>query len=230
VHFQQLSWRVRHDWGHAGARRAAQRGDAVVVVDLMRFSSACAVAVARGVWLRPVAEPPADPAARRWLSPLSYEGVAPGMRLELWSPNGATCCALAERAPRVWVGALVNAAAVAGAVSRWLAGSERAVTVLSAGERWAEPADDGALRFAIEDYLGAGAILSRLDASLPRSPEARVCEAAWQGSAAHVRELLLGSGSGQELLARGREAELELLMRIDSLDSAPVIRDGWIGP
>jgi 2-phosphosulfolactate phosphatase len=175
VHFEQRPYRVRHDWGHAGARRAAARGDGIVVVDVMRFSTACAVAVARGVSLRPCAEPQPDPDARRWLSPLSYAEVEPGTHLDLWSPNGATCCALAEQAPRVWVGALVNAGAVAEDVSRWMVDSERAVTVLSAGERWARPAEDGALRFALEDYLGAGAILSRLDAELSRSPEARVC-------------------------------------------------------
>jgi 2-phosphosulfolactate phosphatase len=221
---------VRHDWGWEGACRAAARGDGLVVVDVMRFSTATAVAVARGVLLRPCAEPLADPAARRWLSPLAYEGVEPGTQIVLWSPNGATCCTLAEQAARVWVGALVNAGAVAQGVSRWMATSGRAVTVLSAGERWAEPGRDGALRFAIEDYLGAGAILARLDPEQPRSPEAQVCEAAWKASASRVRELLLGSESGQELLAKGRLQEIELAARLDSLDSVPVVQDGWIRP
>ena len=53
------------------------------------------------------------------------------------------------------------------------------VTILACGERWKQPNEDGELRFAIEDYLGAGAILSALPAALARSPEARVCQGAF---------------------------------------------------
>ncbi len=62
----------------------------------------------------------------------------------------------------LFVGALVNAAAVGRAVSSILARTEAAVTVVACGERWPAPTDDGELRVAIEDYLGAGAILWRL--------------------------------------------------------------------
>jgi 2-phosphosulfolactate phosphatase len=54
------------------------------------------------------------------------------------------------------------------------------VTVIACGERWPAPADAGELRVVIEDYLGVGAILSRLPFS--KSPEARMCEAAFLGA------------------------------------------------
>ena len=61
----------------------------------------------------------------------------------------------------------------ASAVGRWLHdrgyGTDRAVAVLPAGERW----PDGSLRPALEDLLGAGAVLQALDASREAcSPEA----------------------------------------------------------
>src|SRR5436305_1051829 len=71
-------------------------------------------------------------------------------------------------------GALLNAAAVAGYLADLLAlDANTAITALASGERWQTPSEDGDLRFALEDYLGAGAILSGLPASL-QSPEALV--------------------------------------------------------
>jgi hypothetical protein len=91
--------------------------------------------------------------------------------------------------PHLLVGALVNAWAVAEAVARIVADADRhsegaggrplSVTVLACGERWKQPNEDGELRFAIEDYLGAGAILAALPSRLSRSPEALVCQGAF---------------------------------------------------
>jgi len=58
--------RIGLDWGHDGAARAAARGDVLVVVDVLSFSSAAATAVHRGVELLPCGwyEDPAELAAR----------------------------------------------------------------------------------------------------------------------------------------------------------------------
>ena len=96
----------------------------------------------------------------------------------LASPNGATCSRYAGQVPYLFVGALVNAQATALAVSKVLEKNEaQNVTVIACGERWKTPLEDGALRFAVEDYLGAGAILSYLQCE--KSLEARVCEGAF---------------------------------------------------
>ncbi len=179
----QQPYRCRLEWGRDGARRASARRDILVIVDTLRFSTAVVTAVHHGAIIYPC-DPTDDPealarhvravvAAYRQdmlglgthpysLSPLSYDEAPAGTRIVLPSPNGAVCSRYGRDAPYLFVGALVNAAAVGRAVSSILARTEAAVTVIACGERWRAPADDGELRVAIEDYLGSGAILSRL--------------------------------------------------------------------
>src|SRR5205823_5770038 len=104
------------------------------------------------------------------------------------------------------IGCLLNASAAAEAVSRYLAGHGN-VTILACGERWQEPGYNEDLRFAIEDSLGAGAVLAGLEAE--KSPEARVCEAAFRGCRDALRELLWHCGSGRELRERGFPGDVE---------------------
>ena len=141
----------------------------------------------------------------------------------LASPNGATCSQYGRSVPHLLVGALVNAWAVAEAVATILASTELSVTVLACGERWRQPSEDGELRFAIEDYLGAGAILSALPASLGRSPEARICEAAFQAVSDDIERVLLESGSGRELRAMGYPEDVEHSARLNVYDAVPVM-------
>src|SRR5699024_6342045 len=80
-------------------------------------------------------------------------------RLVLPSPNGSTITAnLDESGARVVVGCLRNSAAVAEVIAARLEQGD-SVAVVAAGERWR---DDDSLRPALEDHLGAGAVLSAL--------------------------------------------------------------------
>ena len=165
--FSQTEHRCRHEWGRDGARRAAARGDILVVVDILSFSTTVVTAVEHGIHIYPcghgeeedrAAAPGAVRAVHRRdvpergrfsLSPLSFLGAEPGTRVLLASPNGATCSRHAHDLPHLLVGALVNAAAVARRANSLLATTELGITVLSCGERWDEPGEDGALRFAL---------------------------------------------------------------------------------
>src|SRR5262245_38477945 len=174
--------RARLDWGHDGAARAATRGDVLVVVDVLSFSSAAATAVHRGVDLRPcgleedpitiAAQHGADAAVGRRevpsrgrysLSPLTFVDAPRGARVVMKSPNGATCVRHASSLQTILVGSLLNAAATARAARSESERTGRPITVLACGERWRAPGTDGPLRFAVEDLLGAGAVLAGLE-------------------------------------------------------------------
>ena len=76
---------------------------------------------------------------------------------------------------------------------------------MPAGERW----PDGSLRPAIEDLLGAGAILTQLNGH--RSPEANLAAVAFERVADHLLEQLLLSSSGRELVECGFVRDVELM-------------------
>jgi 2-phosphosulfolactate phosphatase len=232
----QQTYRCRFDWGRAGVRRAALRRDIVAVVDVLRFSTAVVTAVEQGALIYPCA--PADDAdelARRVgaevagyrldtaphrysLSPASYDRIAPGTRVVLPSPNGAACSRAAQEAPYVLIGALVNAQAVGAAVSVLMKETDRVVTIIACGERWP----------AVEDYLGAGAILSYL--LLDKSPEARVCEAAFLATRDQLEELVRESISGRELHHKGLGADVERAAQLNLYNTVPILRHERLEP
>ena len=90
----------------------------------------------------------------------------------------------------------------------------------AAGERWA----DGSLRPAIEDMIGAGAVLHAL--GLPCSPEAEVARQAFLGSRNRLAELVRGSVSGRELIGRGYPADVDAAIECNVSSAAPLLLNG----
>jgi hypothetical protein len=156
--FAQSPYRCRLDWGRHGARAAAERQDILVIVDTLSFSTAVVTAVQGGGLVYPCAEDEQPgalaqriggevavrrkdvPAKGRFsLSPLTYLHLAPGTRIVLASPNGATCSRHARAVPFLFVGALVNAEAVATVVSHLLDTTDRCVTIIACRGTLAAP-------------------------------------------------------------------------------------------
>lgn len=238
--FSQHPYRVRLDWGQRGARQAAERGNILVIVDTLSFSTAAVTAVHHGGLVYPCSQTE-DPVAfarrisgeaavsrrdvpekgRFSLSPLTYLDLEPGTRVVLASPNGATCSRHAQEMPYLFVGALVNAKVVAAAVSQVLTVTDLCATVIACGERWTTPSEDGELRIAIEDYLGAGAILSYLHHK--KSPEARVCEGSFIHARGDLKEILWDCGSGRELREIGFGEDVQHAAQLNLYDSVPVM-------
>ncbi|MCP4684058.1 MAG: 2-phosphosulfolactate phosphatase [bacterium] len=238
--FSQHPYRCRFDWGPEGARRAADRGDIVVIVDTLSFSTTVATAVSRGGIIYPCKESAdaeniaervdAEVAVRRdamtsknfySLSPATFANLKTGTMVVLPSLNGATCTEYAAEAPHVFAGTLVNAEEVGRAINSLLRNSQINACVIACGEREKET---GHLRVAIEDELGAGAILSRLE--FDRSPEAKVCESTFLHNRDCLQDLMWDCMSGRELRACGYEEDVRVASKLNSLDVAPVLRDG----
>jgi 2-phosphosulfolactate phosphatase len=245
--WSQDGYRCRLEWGRRGARVAAERGDILIVIDVLSFSTAAITAVHHGARIYPCAwtdDPQAlaetlgaeaavnrraVPVGGRFsLSPPTFTTIEPGTRVVLASPNGATCSRYGRAVPHLLIGALVNARAVGEAVTALLATSSLNVTILAAGERWQQPSEDGEIRFAIEDYLGAGAIIDAVPETLSRSPEADMCAGAFRSVQDRVHDTLWESGSGRELRAAGYPQDVAHAARLNVYATVPRMVDDWL--
>ncbi|AZH77663.1 phosphosulfolactate phosphohydrolase [Microbacterium sp. Y-01] len=209
--FDQSTYQVRLDWGGAGLARLAA-ADVVVVVDVLRFSSIVIDTVASGVDVD-LAE------------------------AEQWSRNGAALAAAASPEATVLIGGLRNASAVARAVQtiQERRQARTSVAVIAAGEL--EPS--GALRFAVEDQLGAGAIVLALsDRGIDHTaPDAAVAAEGFRALRGALRHMVGASGSGRELASGvAATARIEAVgltpttvadaAVVDAVDAVPVLREG----
>lgn len=230
----QSAWRVRCEWGEGAVRHLAPQADAVVIVDVLSFTTCVEVVVSRGAVVMPYRWRDDSAAAfaqahgaqlasheRRFtagysLSPTSLLTLTAGEKLVLPSPNGATLCALAaDLGVPVYVACLRNARAV----GEHLHGTG-SVLVVPAGERW----PDGSLRPALEDWLGAGAVIDALGGD--SSPEAHAAAQAFRSARTNLNRVIHGCSSGRELIERGFGADVALAAQVEVSSSVPVLRNG----
>ncbi|HEY0698860.1 MAG TPA: 2-phosphosulfolactate phosphatase, partial [Micromonospora sp.] len=216
---------------------------ALVVVDVLSFTTSVEVAVSRGVRVHPFpwSDQAADYARRvgaavavgrgavdddhRWsLSPAAMRSAPVVADLVLPSPNGSAICAAASATGLPVVAACARNAR---AVGRWLVeqgyGSTGSpVGVVAAGERW----PDGTLRPSVEDLLGAAAVLDVL-ATAPGglSVEAAVALATLVG-VPDVPAAIRGCVSAHELIERGYPEDVEIAAQVGVSDVVPVLRGG----
>lgn len=234
--YDQNGWAVRCEWGEQGVLQLAPLADAVVIVDVLSFTTCVDVALSRGADVLPyrwrddsvddfAARHGAIAASRRRrfeggfsLSPTSLLQLEPGMKLVLPSPNGATLCALAQEMTegQVYVACLRNAQTVGEHVAR----RHKRVLVVPAGERW----PDGSLRPALEDWLGAGAAISAMSGTL--SPEAHAATEAFHTAQPRLADVVNTCSSGRELIERGFEQDVALAAELGSSKILPQLMNG----
>ncbi|MET0672120.1 MAG: 2-phosphosulfolactate phosphatase [Microbacterium pygmaeum] len=212
--FSQSDYQVRLDWGLDGLVRITP-ADVVVIVDVLRFSTTVTVALESG------ADFPLDAAAHEI------------------SINGAP---LAEAAGRsgalVLLGGLRNAGAVGAAIYAEQArrGERTSIAVIACGELAgrgdAHRNPDAHVRFAVEDQLGAGAVIDAL-AELGidhSSPEAAVAGESFRALRRAATHLITASGSGRELAEAGLRNEVLAAATADAASVVPVLREGVFRP
>jgi len=229
--FDQVAYDVRLEWGEAGLEPLLGVSDVVVIVDVLSFSTCVDVGAGRGARVFPfggtgdAARSYADRigaicAGRRGedgfsLSPRSFASVEPGARVVLPSPNGSALSRATAKVTTI-AGCLRNATAVAREAQRR---GER-ITVIAAGERW----PSGQLRPALEDLLGAGAVVSALAGR--RSPEAEAAQRTFDGLAPRVSGALMDCASGRQLVERGFGDDVAMAAALDASRCAPLLVDG----
>ena len=221
----------RFEWGPFSA--TALTPPTVVVVDVLRFTTAVEAGTSQGASIYPyrwlddsvhefarsigaIAANDSDPRGLS-LSPRSLLTLRPDEMVVLPSPNGSICSVLAAQ-----TGATVVAACLrnASAIGRTLRDRNGAITVIACGELW----QDGSLRPSLEDLLGAGAVLSHLGGT--PSPEACSAIAAWRDAERSVGERLATCFSGQELISRGLTDDVAYASEVDASAVVPILEDG----
>lgn len=239
--FTQPGAGVRFEWGLAGAAELSRVCAALVVVDVLSFTTSVNVAVERGFRVHPFPwNDQAEEYAQRigaavavgrsattpkrpWsLSPSALRSAPVVPDLVLPSPNGATICAAAQSSGiPVLAGCLRNAGAVADLLrSDGYGTPEAPIGVIAAGERW----PDGTLRPSVEDLLGAAAVLDGLTGA-ELSVEAAAAVAVLHG-VPDVPAAVRGCASGRELTNYGFGADVELAIERDASAEVPVLRSG----
>jgi 2-phosphosulfolactate phosphatase len=236
---------VRLGWGPVGVQSLCRDVGRVVLVDVLRFTTALDVAVTAGARVLP-APWPFDPARALpdgveladgtgpralTLSPSTLTALGPGDRIVLPSANGSHCSALATKGGATVVGgSLRNAEAVAQWILHQARDGVSPVGVVPCGERW----PDGSLRPALEDLIGAGAIVDALlqaGSSLLPSPDAAAAAGAFRAVAHDLVRTLAESVSGRELRALGREDDIGWAAARNASRTVPVLGDdGAYGP
>ncbi|HEY5880662.1 MAG TPA: 2-phosphosulfolactate phosphatase [Nakamurella sp.] len=242
--YSQNGFGVRFEWGWHGAAAIAAGADAVIVIDVLSFTTTLSVAADAGIEVFPFRVRDASAAAfaatrgamlavgRREagetgisLSPLSVRrAVAEGAltsasKLVLPSPNGATIARqLAETGVPVIGASLRNATACANWVVKAVRGP---VGVVAAGEWW--PGE--ALRPCVEDLWGAGLVIDALAAAGagPMSPEASAARAAYRGVGRNLAMGLAACASGLELANDGYGDEIVVAAEVDASRTVPVL-------
>ncbi|MGW3956168.1 2-phosphosulfolactate phosphatase [Streptomyces sp. NPDC004752] len=248
-------WPAAHlhvEWGRQAAKLAADRGDAVVVVDTLTFSTTVTMAVSRGAAVLALSRteverlggpygvaqtyrvpPPAltqgGTDAKRTLSPSSVGNLVSGDQVALTSINGAGIVSSARHATVLLAGCLRNRTAVA----RWCAsaltgGAVRRVTVIAAASRWSSMlATAGGIRPSIEDWLGAGAIADAAAAlGVSLSTEAKAAASTYAAAEQDgLDRWLRGSTTGRELIQKDFGSDVDEAARLDQDDTVPRLDD-----
>ena len=245
--FGQHRHALRFDWGPVGAQVTG--ADLAVVVDVLSFSTSVCIAVERGMcvfpyrWKGPEAatfardndavlavgrleSTLADSPTPFSLSPAALLTAPSVPRLVLPSPNGSTITTILDEAgAQVVVGCFRNAAAVAEVIAaRLRLGSS--VAVIAAGERWR---DDDSLRPALEDHLGAGAVLAalaRLGYREAMSPEATAAVDLFDAVKPRLSQSMHECVGARELEAMGFRSDVDVATNWDVSGVVPTLVDG----
>lgn len=224
------------EWGLQGIEAWLEAASVFVIVDVLSFSTAVSVATERGATVIPfpygdtaaasaeadrqnaiVAMPRSAGGGQLSLSPASLKRVEVGTRIVLPSPNGSRLSLATGGVPTI-SGCLRNAqavAAVASALSR-----DGTIAVIASGERW----KDQTLRPAIEDWLGAGAVIAALKGTA--NAEAASAADAYLSAGTRLPGLIRDSRSGRELAEWGYVEDVDIALEIGASRTVPIMQDG----
>lgn len=218
-------------------------GRSVVVFDVLRATTTMTAALAAGVGeirvfpdteavRKTAGEGGGDPrpllcGEEKCLAPAGFDlGNSPGAfsreyagrTVFMSTTNGTRAILAAQEAAQLFVGALVNASAVAVALAE--AGLD--VTLLCAGTNG---------RVALEDVIGAGAVLAALNRRQPTTPAsdaARIALHLYEQSHNDLPRVLAEGDGGRNVIAAGLAEDIAFAASVDRFRHVVGVVDGRI--
>ena len=145
-------------------------------------------------------------------SPGAFAKAHEGQTLFMSTTNGCKAILAAANAARLCIGALVNASAAC----RVAIEPRLSITLLCAGTNG---------QIAMEDLLGAGAVLDAMDRQIGFAAESDRVPIAlhlFRGARSSLSRVLRESTGGKNVVAVGLEQDIDYAARLDSLDIAGV--------
>ena len=228
AYYSQSAGEVALEWGAAGLEHMSGFFDIVVVIDVLSFTTALDVALARCEAVIPVAWEDTSAQdlgerldayvagkrgeARFTLSSQTLEQLPARSRLVLPSRNGASL-SVTSRAPLTIAASLRNLEAV----STWLSAESGRILLAPAGEHW----PSGAFRPALEDLIGAGLIARKLGRRLSVEAQAAAnsCISVEPGG-----QWLFDCSTGRELIEAGFAVDVEYASRANISNIIPLLQ------
>lgn len=225
------SHNINCEWGVKGIELHKQNSDVIIIVDVLSFSTAVDIALNRGAVIYPFRF--TDETALLYskqvdavlastkrsteilsLSPVSMLKIGFGTRLVLPSPNGSELSFISGSTKVKTIAACLRNCRAAAEAAMSLG---EKITVIPAGEKWS----DGSLRFAIEDLIGAGAILSYIKGNFSR--EADLARNTYRSFENNLYEVISDSLSGIELIDSGFPGDVELAAELNVSNTVPLL-------
>jgi 2-phosphosulfolactate phosphatase len=227
------------------AGQAVERGDVVVVIDILRCTSSIITALFNGATrvlpVRTVTEARSiykeNPlyilaGERRGLKPKGFTlGNSPraftrdrvdGKTIVMTTTSGTLALSNVRESPWVLIGALLNAKYVAEAAFKLSAKESRGISLVLAGSRG---------RFSLEDFLGAGAVIDGLpQASMDCSDAAYAAFLAFTSAKDSLSTTLQGSVHGKTLQRLGLGEDVVFCSHLNQYRMVPQLRDNAVVP
>lgn len=224
---------INCEWGIDGINKYSSISDITIIVDVLSFSTCVDIALSQGAVVYPYKFK--DNSANEYaalnnaelasfnrskdkfsLSPSSLKKISEGTRIVLPSPNGSelSLCSLSKVTLCACFRNYRLVAEYANSISE-------NIVVIPAGEKW----PNGTIRFAIEDYLGTGALLSVLKVEL--SAEANAAKKLFESLKPDFKHLISGSLSGRELIEKGFPEDVDLALELNAGKSVPVLKNKY---
>lgn len=216
-------------------RKAASRGDVIVIIDVLRCSSTIIIALAAGAAevipvkmvkeAREISKTHPDyvlAGEREGIPPLGFRyGNSPsalahanleGTRLILTTTNGTAVISQARGAKYVLIGALLNARAAAESAYNLAAKGGHGITLALSGTRGS---------FSLEDFLGAGAIVDDFPEDVAPSDAAQAAALAFREAKPYLLETIKRGSHARYLITLGLEEDVTFCSQLNKYHIIP---------